>query len=888
MSGTSGSTTSRTINTNIWYDGALQAVISYDSDINSGANPVYDTQFEYDGLGILTGVAINDGKSRKVAFTNDELGQIIRRDETRPTNAPAAQTGSPHEIWYRYGGRQLGYTGNNGTSELSTGGSIDDRRTAPFATPGTYRNGNTVGSSYADFAQSYDAVNSFSQGSAGGSYTVRAGETLQAIAQNLWGDANLWYKIAEANGMSGAASLREGQTLILPAGVLKNAHNAGTTRPYDPSEAIGDLSPTTPKPPKKNKCAVVGMLILAAVAIAVTAVVAGPASAGLANLFAGQTAATAAAAAGATAAATATAAGATAAAAAAAGAAATATALGTAGVAGAIAGGAIAGAAGSLVSQGLGVATGIQDKFSFKGVALAALGGAIGGAMGPKGLFGQNGMFGGIANATARSAATGAASSAVNQGLATIVGLQSKFSFAGLAAASVAGAVNQAVGGNLPALRESNVTLGNIARHLGTGTASLMASAATRSAIDGSNFGDNVRFGLADVLAQVVVDAAAGAMARERPEGAMYAQLAEGGPDSLLAVGNQHLGGFVNRLAIGGRTIDLAYEQRMGLSDPLIIGGPDDGEEVSAHQFTVDNDFCANPDNEGKPYYEISQTNGDYFYRTCVAIPRDTYVTNPTSTVWSNVRGDVIERNWRGFGSENLFFEFDPPNSSLGQRARNMFVDFVSSAVGSVTTGISSYLERYILPPDGDKFAIEARQSHNAHLSPLALDQYVLSPRQRADWSAEVLLTAATARLPFLGRTASAAERAPEFDILYRGDATRRTNFLSDVAQTRGVSASDAVILNAERRGSVSSLFEDHALTSQGSPFISLSSSEEVAQHFARGTSGDQAGFVTVFRVPRNSALPNFENPIPWEREYLAPTQIDPRYILRQYPVRPK
>jgi hypothetical protein len=126
------------------------------------------------------------------------------------------------------------------------------------------------------------------------------------------------------------------------------------------------------------------------------------------------------------------------------------------------------------------------------------------------------------------------------------------------------------------------------------------------------------------------------------------------------------------------------------------------------------------------------------------------------------------------------------------------------------------------------------------------------------------------------------------FETFYRGDATLRTEFLSDVAQTRGVSASNTIISNAERRGSVSELFEDHALTSQGSPYISLSSAEEVAQLFARGTSGDQAGFVTVFRVPRNVAQPNFENAITWEREFLAPTRIDPAYIVRQYPVRPK
>lgn len=57
------------------------------------------------------------------------------------------------------------------------------------------------------------------QGSAGGGiYTVRTGDTLQAIAASLYGDGNLWYRIAEANGLSGAGGLNEGQQLRLPAG----------------------------------------------------------------------------------------------------------------------------------------------------------------------------------------------------------------------------------------------------------------------------------------------------------------------------------------------------------------------------------------------------------------------------------------------------------------------------------------------------------------------------------------------------------------------------------------------------------------------------------------------------------------------------------------------
>ncbi|MEP1422296.1 MAG: hypothetical protein ABJK59_11055 [Erythrobacter sp.] len=142
--------------------------------------------------------------------------------------------------------------------------------------------------------------------------------------------------------------------------------------------------------------------------------------------------------------------------------------LGTVGAA--IAGGAVAGAAGSIASQGVGLATGIQNSFSFKSVGLAAIAGAVGGGFG--------------------SAVTrGVASSAISQGIGVATGLQDSFSFAGVAAAGVAAGIGNALGGDtLDALRGDGLTGANFASHLGVGAARLIASAATRSAIEGSSF----------------------------------------------------------------------------------------------------------------------------------------------------------------------------------------------------------------------------------------------------------------------------------------------------------------------------------------------------------------------------------------------------------------
>jgi nucleoid-associated protein YgaU len=148
--------------------------------------------------------------------------------------------------------------GNNGTTDYAA--SIAQRTAAaPTGTQGAFRNGATTGASYSDFDQSYNPINSYEQGSNAGGYVVRKGHTLQGIAAGLYDDSALWYKLAEINGLSGGLSgqtaLIEGQSLTLPAGVIRNTNNASTFRPYDPAASIGDTSPTAAAaPPKKKGC----------------------------------------------------------------------------------------------------------------------------------------------------------------------------------------------------------------------------------------------------------------------------------------------------------------------------------------------------------------------------------------------------------------------------------------------------------------------------------------------------------------------------------------------------------------------------------------------------------------------------------------------------------
>lgn len=94
--------------------------------------------------------------------------QVVRRDE-QDNNGSA---GDPHEIWYRFAGRAIGYVGNNGTLDIDHAASITNRAAAQGS--GAFLNGSTSHTSYADFDQSIAPINSYFQGSGVGGYVARA------------------------------------------------------------------------------------------------------------------------------------------------------------------------------------------------------------------------------------------------------------------------------------------------------------------------------------------------------------------------------------------------------------------------------------------------------------------------------------------------------------------------------------------------------------------------------------------------------------------------------------------------------------------------------------------------------------------------------------------
>ncbi|PTT84671.1 hypothetical protein DBR42_14860 [Pelomonas sp. HMWF004] len=106
---------------------------------------------------------------------------------------------------------------------------------------------------------------------------------------------------------------------------------------------------------------------------------------------------------------------------------------------------AIGGAVGSIASQGVAIAAGMQDSFSWKQVGLGAVGAGVTAGMGAAGLIGKT-LAGSEYLATAARAGM---SNALTQGVAVMTGLQDKFSWRSVAASAIAAPAAQAVSGAL-------------------------------------------------------------------------------------------------------------------------------------------------------------------------------------------------------------------------------------------------------------------------------------------------------------------------------------------------------------------------------------------------------------------------------------------------------
>ncbi len=129
-----------------------------------------------------------------------------------------------------------------------------------------------------------------------GSYLIQAGDSLEQIALNVFGDRALWYLIADANGLSDKnAPLQTGQRLTIPQASLEQHQNTGTAHKVDHKTLYGETSATSgplppPPAPIKHHHSLLKKVMVAVVSVAVGILTAGTLAAlaqGLSNLTLG-------------------------------------------------------------------------------------------------------------------------------------------------------------------------------------------------------------------------------------------------------------------------------------------------------------------------------------------------------------------------------------------------------------------------------------------------------------------------------------------------------------------------------------------------------------------------------------------------------------------------
>jgi len=400
-------TTVKTSYTYEWFDSAKQSQImvqASNQDVKNWA-PGF-SRYVYDSQGRIK-LAYDQAGNRGFAYQVDGEGRILQRDELiggevdANGNVSNAQQ-NRHHSYYFFDDRQIGNVGNDGIdridyakelaqNEAQAGAKNDDRhkRFTPVAG--------------ANFDENYQPINSLYPTAAPGSYIVKSGDTLQGIAAALWGDAAMWYLLADANGLAPNQPLIPNTVLTVPNKVTNIHNNASTFKPYDAGSAMGNTSPTVPEPPPppaaKKGCG--GFVKVLAVVVSIVAMTF-MAPVGLAIQSA----------------------------------------LG--GFWGAAIGAATVGAVGEVARQSVMIAGGMQDGFDWKGVGLSALSAGVTGGIGATGF--SNAMTNAGIGGFGQAVITRGLEAVVTQGMAVATGLQDRFDWKGVAVSAVASGVGYQVG----------------------------------------------------------------------------------------------------------------------------------------------------------------------------------------------------------------------------------------------------------------------------------------------------------------------------------------------------------------------------------------------------------------------------------------------------------
>jgi len=206
------------------YDAGGQLQLQSVRASTGGAN-TSDAAYDYDAAGRLAQYQLNTGGTAHHYSYSYE-----HREQSRVASINVQRAGASASTLNHYdaNGHLVGVTGQGQNNAGNTrvlfndqAGRVLRREQGGHVTHTLIANGEIIGSAsdqgapVADtFGSSYIPISDASLSSGPGSYTVQAGDTLQSIAKAMWGNAGLWYRLADANSVD---TVSEGDVITIPA-----------------------------------------------------------------------------------------------------------------------------------------------------------------------------------------------------------------------------------------------------------------------------------------------------------------------------------------------------------------------------------------------------------------------------------------------------------------------------------------------------------------------------------------------------------------------------------------------------------------------------------------------------------------------------------------------
>jgi hypothetical protein len=519
-------------------DTYLEKVVSGTSD-NTSYKPTTTTS-TYDPTGRRVAITENtpisggDPITRLRYFSFDADGNIVTRRDGTLDGSTFTETANSRQHFTYVNGQQLAAYGEDG---------------------------------HLDAASQLTAFDSSDMGAE--PTLVLEGDTLQSIAQRVYGNPNLWYVLAAANAVSDA-DLVAGTTLKAPQ-VKTTANDASTFKPYDPNSITGPTTPSLPyiSVPPRAHCDALMTVFMVVVAVIVTVYTAGAAASAM-GYGAGAAAGTTGAAAVGAGSVAATGAAALA---------------GTYGVEAAMVAGAVGGFAGSAASQAVGSATG-QTSFSWRNAFASGVAGGLTAG------FATAAGSGALGETLATSRYARAAAGAVGGNLANVVGnriagTDIAFSWSSVAASAISAVITAGIAPKIGSAFgiDPATENGQTATSLIGGLTGGLVSAGVRDSL-----GEDVNYG------QVVADAF-GNMLGNRLSGqdALQAEMLAA---RIPASGTTSYAPQVHR-GYGGPSVD--DQEVTNLAPVTVFGSKNDPDTWSFWQWNAQADKWLNMD-DGRLY----------------------------------------------------------------------------------------------------------------------------------------------------------------------------------------------------------------------------------------------------------------------------------------------